>query len=178
MGMGHPIAFKARGCGCVASLGSDITSNNPSDTFQKMRLMIEAQRHIEDEGQLGPRSWVAKRCAEVLEMATIRGAGAVGLKDIVGSITPGKRADLLITRCNSTRLSPVHDPLAALVFCANASDIDTVLIDGQMVKHRGRLTGIDWLKVGQELVQSAASIMERPKKAPREHLETAVSALL
>ena len=121
MGMSFPIAFKAQDLGCTASLGVDVCSNSPGDMFQQMRLLIQAQRHLEHERGSGPPPKVSRRCAEVLEMATMGGAKAVGLEKIIGSITPGKRADLLITRCDSTRLVPVHDPVGALVLYANGT---------------------------------------------------------
>lgn len=176
MGMGHPIAFKAREKGCTASIGIDITSNNPADMFQQMRLLIQAQRAREDGARSGPPMSVAQRCADVLEMATMGGATAVGLKDLIGSVTPGKRADLLLTRCDSTRLTPVHDPVAALVLYANASDVDTVFIDGEVVKHKGQLVGVDWPKVRSELRDSAKNIMARSKKAPLERIKEEVMA--
>lgn len=111
---------------------------------------------------------MSRTCADVLEMATLGGAKAVGLEKIIGSITPGKRADLFITRCDSTRLVPVHDPVGALVLYANGSDIDTVFINGEMVKHEGKLTHVDWPSIREELRASVASVMKRSKKAPRE----------
>ena len=170
MGMGHPIAFKAFQHGCKASIGVDIVSNNPADMFQQMRLLLQAQRHLENEAHTRPLSSVAQRCEKVLKMATMGGAQAVGLKDVIGSITPGKRADLILTRCDSTRLTPVHDPVGALVLYANASDIDTVFIDGVVVKSKGALTGVDWPKIRGQLQDSANAIMMRSKKAPRSGL--------
>lgn len=106
------------------------------------------------------------------------GAVAVGLKDTIGSIIPGKRADLLITRCDSTRMTPVHDPIAALVLYANASDIDTVFINGELVKHKGLLTEVDWPKVRRDLRDSALSIMERSKNAPVKEIKAAFIQIL
>ncbi|KFY35298.1 hypothetical protein V494_06036 [Pseudogymnoascus sp. VKM F-4513 (FW-928)] len=177
MGMGHPIAFKAHKHGCVASIGIDITSNNPADMFQQMRLLLQAQRHSDSENSAARLTNVSQRCEEVLQMATIGGATAVGLQHVIGSITPGKRADLLITRCDSTRMTPVHDPIAALVLYANASDIDTVFIDGELVKHKGLLTGVDWPKIRQELRDSATSIMGRSKNAPLKEVEDAATQM-
>lgn len=172
MGMGHPIAFKAKGKGCTASLGIDVVCNNPADMFQQMRLLLQAQRHRDHHapGQPVPPVNMSRTCEEILEIATMGGAKAVGLKDVIGSVTPGKRADLLITRCDSTRLTPILDPVAALVLYANASDIDTVFIDGEMVKHKGQLVGVDWPKVRSDLRQSTENIMARSKKAPFEQI--------
>ena len=176
--MSHPIAFKARDQGCIASLGVDICSNSPADMFQQMRLVLQAQRHLEHENGSGPPLKISRKCADVLEMATMGGARAVGLEEVIGSVTPGKRADLLITRCDSTRLVPVHDPVGALVLYANGSDIDTVFINGEVVKSEGKLTNVDWPKVREELRSSVASIMERSKKAPMEDLQAARDAMV
>ena len=98
--------------------------------------------------------------------------------DVIGSISPGKRADLLITRCDSTRLTPAGDPVAALVLYANASDIDTVFIDGEVVKHEGKLAGVDWPKIRDELRQSAKDIFARSKKAPFEQIKEEVHKVM
>jgi len=180
MGMGHPIAFKAKDKGCTASLGCDVMCNNPADMFQQMRLLLQAQRHREhhEKYPVGPPLSMSRKCAEILEMATMGGAKAVGLGDLVGSITPGKRADLIITRCDSTRMTPVYDPVAALVLYANASDIVTVFIDGEMVKHEGKLVGVDWPEVRGELRRSTEEIFERSRKAPFEEIEKEVDKII
>ncbi|KAH7370244.1 hypothetical protein BKA65DRAFT_417725 [Rhexocercosporidium sp. MPI-PUGE-AT-0058] len=175
MGMGHPVAFKACQRGCVASIGIDIVSNNPADMFQQMRLLLQSQRHQDNEDSAAILPRVSQRCEQVLEMATMGGAKAVGLQHVIGSVSTGKRADLIITRCDSTRMTPVHDPVAALVLYANASDIDTVFINGELVKHKGRLMGVDWPAVRQELRASAAGIMERSKRAPNKEIKAAVA---
>jgi cytosine/adenosine deaminase-related metal-dependent hydrolase len=69
-------------------------------------------------------------------MATMGGVEAVGGKDVIGSITPGKRADIIITGCDSAGLEPVRDPVAALVLYPNGSDVDRVFIDGKLVKSK------------------------------------------
>lgn len=136
-----------------------------------MRLLLQAERHKENEANAIRLRVVARRCYEVLRMATMGGAEAVGLKDVIGSITPGKKPDLLITRCDSTRMIAPHDPVAALVLYANASDIDTVFINGEIVEQNGALTGVDWPKTRGQLRESAAAIMDRSKKAPIEAIK-------
>lgn len=171
MGMSHPIAFRAKDLGCKASLGVDVCCSTPADMFRQMRLLLQAQRHLEHEATVGGGGAVkmARRCEEVLEMATMGGAKAVGLDDIIGSIKPGKRADLLLVKCDSLRMFPIHDPIGALVLYANGSDIDTVFINGEVLKSGGKLL-VDWPKIRRELGASVASIMERAKKAPVEVL--------
>lgn len=160
------------------SLGVDVCCNNPADMFAQMRLALQAQRHKEHESGSGFPLKVSTKCADVLEMATMGGARAVGLENLIGSITPGKSADLLITRCDSPRLVPVHDPVGALVLYANGSDIDAVFINGKLVKSGGKLTGVDWPKVREELRTSAMRIMERAKLAPVKELEAECDQIL
>jgi cytosine/adenosine deaminase-related metal-dependent hydrolase len=73
---------------------------------------------------------------------------------------------------------PVNDPVGALVLYANGSDIATVFINGVVVKSEGKLTGVDWPKVREELRRSTASIMERAKKAPFDELQAAKDAMV
>jgi cytosine/adenosine deaminase-related metal-dependent hydrolase len=159
MGMSHPVAFKARDRGCVASLGVDVCCSAPADIFAQMRLLLQAQRHLEHEAQPSAPLKMSRSCWEVLEMATLGGARAVGLDKIIGSITPGKRADLLITRCDAPRLVPVHDPVGALVLYANGSDVDTVMINGEIVKSGGKLVNVDWPALRQRMRASVDNIV-------------------
>ncbi|KAK4936590.1 hypothetical protein LTR10_022577 [Elasticomyces elasticus] len=170
MGMSHPVAFKAKDRGCSASLGVDVCCSAPADIFAQMRLLLQAQRHLEHEAQDKAPLEMSRSCQEILEIATIGGAKAVGLENLIGSITPGKRADLLITRCDAPRLVPAHDPVGTLVLYANGSDIDTVMINGEIVKSGGKLTNVDWPKLREELRTSVTNIMERSKKVPMEEV--------
>lgn len=178
MGMGHPVAFKAHSRGCNASLGVDVTSSTPADMFHQMRLMLQSERHLKHQAAKTAPFTISHRCEEVLELATMGGARAVGLADVIGSVTPGKRADLVLTKCTSIRLSPTGDPVMALVLYANGSDIDTVFIDGQIVKQKGKLAGVDWPKVREQLVQSTKNIYEKSKKAPFEAIKESALPLM
>lgn len=178
MGMSHPVAFKAKDRGCIASLGVDVCCSAPADMFAQMRLLLQAQRHLEHEAQEGAPLKMSRYCSEVLEMATMGGARAVGLQNVIGSVTPGKKADLLITRCDRPRLVPAHDPVGALVLYANGSDIDTVFINGVVVKSGGQLTNVDWPKLREELRASVSSVMERSKLAPMEEVEATRNAMV
>lgn len=178
MGMCHPIAFKAKDVGATASLGVDVCCSAPADIFAQMRLLLQAQRHLEHESRPGAPMKIARLCSEILEIATMGGAKAVGLEKVIGSVTPGKRADLLLTRCDSPKLVPAQDPVGALVLYANGTDVDTVFINGEMVKSGGKLTKVDWPKLREELRASVDSVMARSKKVPAEDLRTAHDAMV
>lgn len=77
---------------------------------------------------------------DVLDMAVGRGAHATGLEHRIGSLTPGKAADLILLRTDDINLCPVTDPTAAVVTAAHPGNVDTVLVAGHNVKRGGRLT--------------------------------------
>ncbi len=76
--------------------------------------------------------------ATALEMATIGGARALGLQDRIGSLEPGKRADLLVVRMNRARQTPVYDPVSHLVYTTRGDDVDTTIVNGKVLM-RGRV---------------------------------------
>ena len=174
MAMGHPLSFKAEKFGCKHGLGIDVACNNPIDMFQQMRLLLQTERNLANINGADRPTKMTYFCKEVLRFATMGGADAVGLKDMIGSITPGKKADLVLTKMTSTRMTPVHDPVAALVLYANASDIDTVLIDGRVVKKGGQLVDFDWAKLRGDVLKSTENILERAKKAPMDDIMDAI----
>jgi cytosine/adenosine deaminase-related metal-dependent hydrolase len=91
---------------------------------------------------------------DTLEMATIEGAEALGLGDEIGTITPGKRADLVLFDADDFMTAPSHNPVQTVVFQADPSHIDTVLVDGEVVKRDGELTNP---KVDEEFDRFVAS---------------------
>jgi len=80
---------------------------------------------------------------ELLELATRRGAEAMGVGSEVGSIEPGKRADIITVSMLNPFLTPTKDPLTSVVLYGSSSDIDTVIVDGKFLKRGGALTTID-----------------------------------
>lgn len=170
MGMGYPVLERVADVGISPSLGIDIVSNYAGDMFAQMRLMLQTMRfrHFEQENAGIP---IASRFAarKMLEFATLGGAKAMGMDSITGSLTPGKKADIILTRMDSVNMSPVTDPVAALVFYADVADIDCVWIDGVVRKRNGQLTGLDWDNVRGRLERSRDSILEQYQRIP-EHL--------
>jgi cytosine/adenosine deaminase-related metal-dependent hydrolase len=75
----------------------------------------------------------------MLEIATLNGAHVAGLEDRTGSLTPGKKADIVAIDARSLNVAPVHDPVAAVTLCADVSNVDTVIVDGVVRKRDGRL---------------------------------------
>src|SRR5439155_19365748 len=75
----------------------------------------------------------------MLELATINGAYVAGLESRTGSLTPGKKADVVLLDGRSLNMVPVMDPVAAVTLCADVSNVDTVIVDGVVRKRNGKL---------------------------------------
>jgi 5-methylthioadenosine/S-adenosylhomocysteine deaminase len=95
---------------------------------------------------------------EVLEMATINGAKALGLGHVTGSLTVGKRADVILIRTNDVNVAPLAHIETTVVQSATPANVDTVLVDGRIVKRHGKLTAYDVEKVVRDAKASALRI--------------------
>jgi 5-methylthioadenosine/S-adenosylhomocysteine deaminase len=142
--------------GISVSLGADgAACNNRLDMLTEMRTAALIQKALH-----GPEVLPALR---VLKMATIDGARAMGLEGEIGSVEVGKRADLTLFDLDEVRTTPRPDPVSAIVYAAEASNINTVIIDGRVVMGHRKLTSLDEKAViaearrHAELVQSRAS---------------------
>lgn len=161
MGMGRPVTGRARACGLCAALGCDIVSNHSGDMFTQMRLALAAQRGFDNDRELGQGQMpeaLALSARDVLAMATIDGARAMGLDGTLGTLKPGKAADLIVLRPRSMSGMPVNDPVAAVVLQGNPRDVDTVLVAGRVVKRDGALAGVDTARVAASVSQSRAHL--------------------
>ena len=123
--------------GVSVSLGGD--SANGSNHLDMLRLMYLAALVAKD-ARLDPGVLPPER---VLEMATLHGARALGLEAEIGSLEPGKRADLVILDHDRPEWRPLRDPVSALVYSASAASVRTVMVDGQVVLDDGRVTTVD-----------------------------------
>jgi 5-methylthioadenosine/S-adenosylhomocysteine deaminase len=121
--------------GVSVSLGADgAACNNRLDMLTEMRTAALLQKALH-----GPEVLAANR---VLRMATIDGAKAMGLDRKIGSLEAGKRADVAIVRMSGLHATPAADVISALVYSAQASDVETVIIDGQLVMRDRKLLTI------------------------------------
>jgi 5-methylthioadenosine/S-adenosylhomocysteine deaminase len=124
--------------GVTVALGSDgICSNDTPRMFDVMH----AAGLLHSVSTPDYHDWIT--AAEVLTAATIGGARSALLEHEIGSLEPGKRADLLILDMNTANFSPLNDVANHLVYCENGSSIETVMVNGEIVVERGKLTRID-----------------------------------
>lgn len=144
MGHGWPPVNKSFQFGLRPSLSIDVVTTVPGDMFTQMRAAFGAERARVNAvcWELGtpiPETMLTAR--QMLEMATVNGAWTVGLEDRVGSLTPGKKADVVLLDARQVNMAPVIDPVAAVVLCADVSNVETVIIDGVVQKRDGKLVG-------------------------------------
>ena len=99
-----------------------------------------------------------------LEMATIDGARVFGLEEQIGSLKPGKRADLIMVTTNRVNMGVFTDPTHMLVEAAEAADVDTVVVDGRILKRRGKFTALDPEKVIAAATASLEAVGKRAKQ--------------
>ncbi|HEY8548559.1 MAG TPA: 5'-deoxyadenosine deaminase [Vicinamibacterales bacterium] len=154
LGSGIAPIVEMRELGIAISLGADgAACNNRLDMFDEMRLAatLQAERH-------GPGRLTAR---DVLRMATRGGAEALGLDGEIGSIEPGKRADLILVDRDAPHLQPGTDPFSTLVYAARGTDVRLTIVDGEVVAERGEVRGMDAGEVADEARRAARNLVER-----------------
>jgi 5-methylthioadenosine/S-adenosylhomocysteine deaminase len=142
MGHGLPVTGRVLALGARPSIGIDIESNIGGELLWATRFALQLQRGIDNiavnqSGQeVGAVSIPAR---QALKWVTIDGARAIGLDHKIGSLTPGKQADLILIRTDDLNVFPSHDPVETVLFHANSANVDTVLVAGRPVKRSGQL---------------------------------------
>ena len=145
MGHGWAPAQTAEKLGIPVGLSSDVATTASSDQFTQMHAIFASERGRRhqvawdenlDSNSATPDLITAR---QVLRWATLDGAKVAGIADRTGSITPGKKADLVIIETKSPNVAPVIDAVGAVVCAADISNVDTVIIDGKVMKRGGKL---------------------------------------
>lgn len=156
MGHGMPPVQKFLDRGLAPSLSVDVETNVPSDMFNQMRSVLGLQRSLAGANGHDPVSM-----RDVLEWATIEGAKANGLEDKVGTLTPGKQADIVMLRTDRMNVTPLNDPVAAVVVGMDTSNVDTVIVGGHILKRNGRLLHVDWSTMRRLVEESRDYVIEK-----------------
>ena len=145
MGMMWPSTRICDELGIPFGIGTDITSNNSADLFAAMRIGLQALRCLYNDRDGDVRGSLPLgtpiSCADALAWATTGGARALGLETQIGSLSPGKQADVVLLRADSLGMVgwDREHPARTIVQQARPSDVDTVLVAGEIVKREGRL---------------------------------------
>ena len=141
--------------GVNVALGTDgAASNHSQDLFDTMKSASLLQKvHHRDAGVIKPY--------DVLRMATIGGARALGLDALCGTVEVGKRADLILVDIDSVHAQPVNDVFSQMVHCAKAGDVQTVIVNGEVVMRDRQLTKLDGGKILADAKAANRDLMER-----------------
>lgn len=136
--------------GVQVGLGIDGGTNDTSDMFNNMRAALGLQRARSLQAGIFPT------VTDVLRMATVDGAKLLNMFDRIGSLTPGKKADLIIVNPRNVNFAPRFKWVDQIVFNAQPANVEWVFIDGRPLKRKGDLVGVDSEAV-VEAAQKAAN---------------------
>lgn len=156
MGHGMPPIQKFLDRGLRPSLSVDVETNVPADLFNQMRSVLGLQRAIATAEGKTPVS-----TREVLGYATVEGAKANGLETKVGTLTPGKQADVILLRTDRMNVTPLNDPATAVVAGMDTGNVDTVLIGGRVMKRHGQLLHVDWPALRDKAAESRDFVIDK-----------------
>jgi cytosine/adenosine deaminase-related metal-dependent hydrolase/ribose/xylose/arabinose/galactoside ABC-type transport system permease subunit len=156
MGHGMPPIQKFLDRGLAPTLSIDVETNVPSDMFNQMRSVLGLQRALAAaEGK------AAVSTRDVLAWATIEGARANGLESKVGTLTPGKQADIIMLRTDRLNVTPLNDPATAVVAGMDTSNVDSVFIAGRAMKRGGKVLHVDWNATMKAVSESRDGLLAR-----------------
>ncbi len=141
--------------GVNVALGTDgAASNHSQDLFDTMKAASLLQKvHHQDAGIIEPYA--------VLRMATAGGAKALGLSSLCGTIEVGKRADLVLVNLETIHNQPINDIFSQIVHCAKASDVQTVIVNGEILMRDRQLTRLDDKRILTDAKIANRDLIER-----------------
>ena len=142
--------------GVKVSLSTDHMASISCDPFASMRILFALHSH-----RIGAK--VPLTLKRLLQLATTDGAVDLGIADRTGSITPGKRADLTLVRTTDVNTAPAGDPYEAIVSFAMPPNVDTVIVDGRILRRGGKFTAFDHAKIVAEARAAAVALRDKAK---------------
>jgi 5-methylthioadenosine/S-adenosylhomocysteine deaminase len=143
-----------RRAGVLVGLGTDgAASNNDLDMFESMRQAALLHKLQSND----PRTLPA---ADVLAMGTREGAAALGMDRAIGSLEPGKRADLIIVSMSAARQTPMYDPISHLVYATRGDDVRTTIVNGRVLMRERKVLTLDEPAVLAEARALAAGVRQ------------------
>jgi len=160
----YPATGQALARGIPAGLGVDTTTGSGTDLFTEMRLALAAERSRANAGAVRREEAVEAvelNQRDMLKLATLGAARVWRLDHEVGSLTPGKQADVTVVDMRPPHLDGFGDPVATLVMGAGPADVETVLVGGDIVKAGGTLQGPLAERARQLMHESRANLRAR-----------------
>ncbi len=165
MGHGMPPTQKFLDRGLRPSLSVGVETNVPGDMFTQIRSIISLQHALVYERALAGGNNLPDLISarDALEFATIEGARANGLEDKVGTLTPGKEADIIMSRTDRINVMSVNDPIGAVVWGMDTSNVDTVFVAGKALKRNGQLLDVDLDKLRKLVHDSRDYVVKKSR---------------
>lgn len=148
---------RAKQGGLPAGIGVDVTVQNDPNFFEVIRASYASMARTPE----GRKVTQTMESADVLDLATLGGARAIGMDAQVGSITPGKRADLVLLRTDRLDFASAGTLADRVVNFARPQDIDTVWVAGKALKKNGAMVGVDWSKLRTRMLEAQAYVVEK-----------------
>jgi 5-methylthioadenosine/S-adenosylhomocysteine deaminase len=148
--------------GLTPALGIDLDTAFGSDLFGEMHALFgqqrSAMRYRRFRGEANVPAPISVEA--VLKAATVNGARAAGLESEIGTLTPGKQADIIMVRTNGVAVFPVTNAIGTIVQAVERSDVDTVMVAGEIRKRAGKLVGVDVAKLTADVTASRDYLLE------------------
>ena len=146
--------------GIKPSLGVDVDTSMSGDMFAEMRTAFFQQRsvaqaHRTADASAGPPAITVRK---VLEAATVNSAACLGLADEIGTLTPGKQADIIAIRTDGIAVYPSHNAVGTVVHMVDRADVREVMVAGRLRKHEGNLLGADLRRLHTETDSARARL--------------------
>ena len=163
MGHGVPPIQQVLDHGIRPSLSADVEMEIPSEFFTRMRAVFTLQRILLLARQRAGETDLSTRLTvrEVVEFATIEGAKDNRLDQRIGTLTPGKEADVIMLRMDQIDVMPVNNVYGAIALGMDTSNVDAVFIGGKLRKSKGKLVGVDLNRVSRLVHQSRDHIVSK-----------------
>ncbi|HEY7457833.1 MAG TPA: amidohydrolase family protein [Xanthobacteraceae bacterium] len=143
MGFCNPLTGKLMRLGAPVSIGTDVEVSARADMFYCMRVTLQTQRNLDNvehwHAHDAAPDMVSVTCRQALEWATVNGAKMIHQDHRIGSLAPGKQADIVLLRADDLTIFPVHDPVSSVVTQGGLTNVDTVLVAGRVMKRNGKL---------------------------------------
>jgi cytosine/adenosine deaminase-related metal-dependent hydrolase len=158
-----PAVDEALAVGIRPGLSIDVEVALASDLFTQMRALLAIQRMRAVNAAYGTGGELSRiTTRDVLDFATLQGARTNGLGDVTGSLTVGKKADLLVVRAEDLNNMPLNDPIGTLVLGSDARNITAVFVDGQPRKWDGQVLDVDLTALRAEVAASRDHVLNTP----------------
>lgn len=157
LGYGAPTVQRFLDAGFTPGLGIDSEIASRGDMFTQMRTVNSMQHAMRFEKKLAGNLFTDRMLTtrDVIQFVSSYGAHALGMQEHIGSLAPGKQADILLLRQNHINVMPVNDPIGAVAWAMDNSNIDSVLVAGEFLKRAGQLLHVELDALQPQIAQAA-----------------------